>query len=87
MENLWAILCRSAYADGEQHTKITDMKAAIISSLEMIEVCTLQKFVGTMCDRAFSNNALSLIIKMSWLYNSGNTSDMLKDALCVNSRQ
>jgi hypothetical protein len=53
MENLWAILYRSVYADSKQYTNITELKVAIISSWENIEVSTLQKLVGSMCDRAF----------------------------------
>jgi hypothetical protein len=53
MENLWAILCRSVYADGKVYTNITELKAAIISSCQNIEVSTLKKFVDSMCDRAF----------------------------------
>ena len=53
MEKLRAILCRSVYVDGKQYTNITELKAAIIFSWENIEVSTLQKLVGSMCDRAF----------------------------------
>ena len=70
MENLWAMLCRSVYADGKQYTNNTEMKV-IISSWENIEVSTLQKLVGSMCDRAFKvvlKQGSSLVIKMSWLY-------------------
>ena len=45
MQNLWAILRRSVFAEGKQYTNITE--------LENIEVSTLQKLVGSMCDRAF----------------------------------
>ena len=53
MDNLWAILCRSIYADGKQYTNITELKAAIIlfSTWENIELSTLQKLVGSMYDR------------------------------------
>ena len=85
MENLWAILCRSVYAGGKQYTNITELKAAIISSWENIEVSKLQKLVGSMCDPAFK--VPSLVITMSWLYLFCNTRDMLKVALCVNSKQ
>ena len=54
MENLWAILCRSVYADDNQYTNNTELKAAIISSWENIGVLMLQKLVGSMCDRAFN---------------------------------
>ena len=72
MENLWAIFSRSVYADGIQYTNITELKAAIMSSWENIEVSTLQKLVGNMLivlSRLLSNKAPSLGIKMRWLYN------------------
>ena len=52
MENLWVILCRSVRADDIEYTNITELKAAIISSLENIEVSRLQKNVSSMCDRS-----------------------------------
>jgi hypothetical protein len=41
------------YADGKQCTNITELKSVIIFSWENIEISTLQKLVGSMCDRAF----------------------------------
>jgi hypothetical protein len=50
MENLWAILCRAVYADGKPYSNIRELKAAIPSSWETIEVSMLQKLVGSLCD-------------------------------------
>ena len=54
MEKLWAILCRSVYADGKSYINITELKVAIISSWKSVEVFMLQKLLGSMCNRAFN---------------------------------
>ena len=53
MENLWGILCRTVYADGNQYNNVGELRTSVISTWENVNVSVLQKLVNRICDRVF----------------------------------